>query len=87
MNRRVELWNDKEIATTLAVLGAVRTGVGRKIWSKIPQENLCVETCKQVWLSSGSQGSFFKHRSYTGVSTGVRYNSSCTILDALYFAS
>ena len=36
MNRRVELWNGKEIATTLAVLGAVRTAVGRKIWNKIP---------------------------------------------------
>ena len=36
MNRRVELWNDKETATTLAAPGAVRTGIGRKIWSKIP---------------------------------------------------
>ena len=35
MNRRVELWNDKEIATTLAEPGAIRTAVGRKIWSKI----------------------------------------------------
>ena len=46
MNRRVELWNDKEIATT----GAVRTGVGRKDMEQNTQENLCVETCKQVWL-------------------------------------
>ena len=34
MNRRVELWNDKEIATTLTVPGNIRTAVGRKIWSK-----------------------------------------------------
>ena len=31
MNRRVELWNDKEIATTLAEPGALRTAGGRKI--------------------------------------------------------
>ena len=42
MNRRVELWNDKEIATSLAAPGAVRTAVGRKIWSKIPTKT-CVE--------------------------------------------
>ena len=41
MNRRVELWNDKEIATTLTAPGAVRTGIGRKIWSKIPRKT-CV---------------------------------------------
>ena len=50
MKRRVQLWNDKGIATTLAENGAIRTSVGRKIWSKIP-ENLCEETCKHVWLS------------------------------------
>ena len=49
MNRRVELWNDKEIATTLAAPGAVRTGVGDMEQNTL--ENLCVETCKQVWLS------------------------------------
>ena len=26
---------------------------------------------------------FLKQRSYTGVSTGVGYNSGCTVLDAL----
>ena len=31
MNRRVELWNDKEIATTLDVPSAIRTAVRRKI--------------------------------------------------------
>ena len=36
INRRVELWNNKEIATNLAAPGAIRTSVGRKIWSKIP---------------------------------------------------
>ena len=35
MNRRVELWNDKEITTTLTAPGTIRTAVGRKIWSKI----------------------------------------------------
>ena len=36
MNRRVELWNDKEITTTLTAPGTIRTVVGRKIWTKIP---------------------------------------------------
>ena len=44
MNRRVELWNDKEIATTLTAPGTIRTAVGRKIWSKIP---VCLI---QFWL-------------------------------------
>ena len=48
MNRRVELWNDKEIATTLAEPGTVRGAVGRKICSKIPRKT-CAK--KQVWLS------------------------------------
>ena len=38
MNRKVELRNDKEIATTLAVPGAIKTVVGRKIQSKIPKK-------------------------------------------------
>ena len=42
MNGRVELWNDKEIATTLAEPGAIRTGVGRKIWSKMLRKT-CVK--------------------------------------------
>ena len=28
MNRRIALWNDKEIATTLTAIGTVRTAVG-----------------------------------------------------------
>ena len=35
MKRGSELWNDKEITTTLTSPGAVRTAVGRDIWSKI----------------------------------------------------
>ena len=42
MNRRVELSNDKKIATTLTVPGTIRTAVGRKIWSKIPRKT-CVK--------------------------------------------
>ena len=42
MNRRVELWNDKEIVTTLAEPGTVTAAVGRKIWSKIPRKT-CVK--------------------------------------------
>ena len=34
MNRRVKLWNGKEIATTLTAPGTARTAVGSKIWSK-----------------------------------------------------
>ena len=39
MNRRIALWNDKEIATTLTVPG---TAVGQEIWSKIPRKT-CVK--------------------------------------------
>ena len=42
MNRRVELWNDKKITTTLTAPGTIRTAVGRKIWSKIPRKT-CVK--------------------------------------------
>ena len=42
MNRSVELWNDKEIATTLTVPGTIRTAVERKIWNKIPRKT-CVK--------------------------------------------
>ena len=38
MNRKVEVWNDKDIAKTLAEPGAIRTSVGRKIWSKLPRK-------------------------------------------------
>ena len=34
MNRRIALWNDNKIATTLTVPGMVRTAVGQEIWSK-----------------------------------------------------
>ena len=36
VNGWAELWNDKEITTTLTAPGAIRTAVGGKIWSKIP---------------------------------------------------
>ena len=89
MNRRVELWNDKEIATTLAEPGAVRTAIGRKIWSKIPRKTCVkklVNKCgcfKHHALLNGKPMQFLKHRSYAAVLNGVRYNSGCTILDAL----
>ena len=89
MNRRVELWNDKEIATTLAAPGAERSAVGRKIWSKITRKtcaNKLANKCgclKHHAFFNRKPMQFLKHRSYTGVSTGVRYNYGCTILDAL----
>ena len=77
MNRRVELWNDKEIATTLAVPGAIRTAVGRKIWSKILRKT-CVKKLVNKWgclkhhaLFNRKPRQFLKHRSYTGVSIGT----------------
>ena len=89
MNRSVELWNDKEIPTTLTAPSTIRTAVGRKIWSKIPSKT-CVKKLinkcgclKHCVLFNRKPMKFLKHRSYTGVLTGVRYNSSCTILDAL----
>ena len=85
MNRRVELWNGKEIANTLAAAGAIRTAVGTKIWSKVPRNKLVNKfgCLKHHALFNRKPMQFLKHRSYTGVSTGVRYNSGCTILDAL----
>ena len=84
MNRRGELKNDKEIVTTLAAPGAIRTAVGRKIWSKIPRKT-CVKKhinkcgcLKHHTLFNRKPMQFLKHSSYTGVSTGVRSNSGCT---------
>ena len=54
----VELWNDKEIATTLTAPGTERTAVGGKIWIKIPSKT-CEETSLAVLntmrSSTGSQ--------------------------------
>ena len=44
MNRGLELWNHKQISTTLTAPGTVRTAEGRDIWKK------CEESCKQGWL-------------------------------------
>ena len=75
MNRRVELRNDKEIATTFAVPGAVRNGVGRKIRRKIPRKT-CVQKLVNKCdclihnaLFNRKPMQFLKHKSYTGVST------------------
>ena len=77
MNRRVELRNDKEVAITLTAPGTIRTAVGRKIWSKIPGKT-CVKKLinkcgclKHCGLFNRKPMQFLKHRSYTGVSTGV----------------
>ena len=77
MNRRVELWNDKEITTTLTVHGTVRTAVGRKIWSRIPRKTcvkILIHKCgclKHCALFNRKPMQFLKHRGYTGVLTGV----------------
>ena len=42
MNREVELWNGKEITTTLTAPGTIRTAVGKNIWSKIARK-ACVK--------------------------------------------
>ena len=79
VNRRVELWNDKEIVVTLTVPGTIRTAVGRKIWSKIPRKT-CVKkllninkyaNLKHRGLFYRKSMQFLKHRNYTGVSTGI----------------
>ena len=36
VNGGAELWNDKEITTTLTAPCAIRTAVGGKIWRKVP---------------------------------------------------
>ena len=46
MNIRTKLWNEKEITTTLTVLGTIRTAVGRNIWSKIPWK-----TCVKILIN------------------------------------
>ena len=77
MSRREELWNDKEIATTLTVSGTIRTAVGKKTWSKIPGKT-CVKKLinkcgclKYCALFNRKPMQFLKHRNYTGVLTGV----------------
>ena len=35
MSKMVELWNNKDISSTLVVPVIVRTIIGRKIWNKI----------------------------------------------------
>ena len=77
MNKRVELWNDKEITTALTVPGTIRTDVGRKIWSKIPRKTCVtklVDKCGSVnHRASFNQKpmQFLKHRVYASVSAGV----------------
>ena len=77
MNRRVELLNDKDITTTLIAPGTIRTAVGKTICSKIPIKT-CVKKLinkcgclKHCALFNRKTMQFLKHRSYTGVSTGV----------------
>ena len=77
MNRWIELWNDKEITTTLTAPGTITTSVGRKIWSKIPRKTCMkklVDKCgclKGRALFNWKQMQFLKHKSYAGVFTGV----------------
>ena len=51
VNGGAELWNGKEITTTLTVPGAIRTAVRRKDMEQNTCESLCEDTYKQVWLS------------------------------------
>ena len=56
MNKRVKLWNDKEIATTLTAPGTIRTAVGRKIWSKVHRK-----TCVKILINKcGCELSFIE---------------------------
>ena len=77
VNRRVELWNDKEISTTLTAPGTIRTAGGRKTWTKLPRKT-CVKKllnkcgCQKLHvLFNKKPVQFLKHRTYTGVSTGI----------------
>ena len=47
MDRRLKLWNHKEITTILTAPGTVRTAVGRDIWSKIFKKT---SVKKQGWV-------------------------------------
>ena len=51
MNKRVELWNDKEIATTLTATWYYKNCCRKKDMEQNTWENLCEETCQQEWLS------------------------------------
>ena len=77
MNRSAQLWNNKEITTTLTAPGTIRPAVERKIWSEIPRKT-CVKKLihkcgclKHCALFNRNPMQFLKHRGYTGVSTGV----------------
>ena len=52
MNSGLELWNDKEIITTLTAPGTTRAALGGDIVSKIHSKNQCEEVEKQGWLFS-----------------------------------
>ena len=75
INRRVELWNDKNIDITLTVAGTIITPIGRKIWSKIlgkASVKKLVNKCscfKICAMFNRKPMQFHKHRSYTGVFT------------------
>ena len=86
MNRRVQLWNDKDIVTTLTVPGTLGTAVGRKIRSKIPRKT-CVKklmtsvaVLNTVHFSTGNQCNFLS----TGVILMHRQVFD-TILTALFW--
>ena len=77
MNRRVELWKDKEITTTLTVPGTIiRPAVGREMeqntlkttMKKLVNKCDCFKNCEML---NRKPMQFLKHSSYTGVSTGV----------------
>ena len=86
MNGGAELWNDKEITTTLTAPGAIRTAVGGKVWSKIPGKacvKILINKCGRLQTlrcSTGSQCSFFS----TGVILVYRLVFD-TILAALFW--
>ena len=48
IDRGLELWNHKEITTTLTVCGTVRTAVGRDILSKILGKTSVKKLVKRV---------------------------------------
>ena len=58
------------------------SAVGRDTWNKLlGKPSVNKGGCFKDWAMFKKQ--FFKHRSKTCVFTGVRYDFSCTILDAL----
>ena len=73
-HRKVEHWNNKDIATTLAVPCTIGTTVRRKIWREILMKTSVTKLARIEAVLNIEQ-----------CSTGSQCNHSCTSLYAMQF--